>query len=320
MRNKSIEDKFSVEIDAYFNGIEDKCSRKPLEYMELVNLGKELGDLDFSSKSNKENMFKKIIKEENRSCDSMKKSSRSRRIGTMVASLSLVGVLSIPFMQTSFAQDLVDKVIKTISLGRTSFTQYESPKIDKIPVPSEYKGKIFDKNGNPIEIFTEENAKEGMYTANGEKIAYFEEGKIITVEEEKEIEKNKNLIIKDANEINQYTSFKASLPTYLPEGYKFDRATFYKTGGEVKNSKYATLYFTNDKGKELYMQQRENCEETGSSLGTDGKIEEVKINGVDAVIVDNRSISWETPEVIYFLSGKGNINKDELIKVAESMK
>jgi hypothetical protein len=107
----------------------------------------------------------------------------------------------------------------------------------------------------------------------------------------------------------------------LPEGYEFDRAEFYKDdNGVVENSKYITLYFTNKKtGEKIYIPQRFADEETAYSTGA-SKVEEIKINGVDAVLYDDRNIDWEANGVIYGISAKGKITRDELIKIAESIK
>ena len=63
----------------------------------------------------------------------------------------------------------------------------------------------------------------------------------------------------------------------------------------VKDSKYASLYFKNQKtGKEIYMQERFACEETKTGGGcNDDKIEKIKINGVDAILSDGNNIDWE---------------------------
>jgi hypothetical protein len=65
------------------------------------------------------------------------------------------------------------------------------------------------------------------------------------------------------------------------------------------------------------MQQRFADEETAYETGG-SKVEKIKINGVDAILYDN-SLDWEYNGVIYALNGKG-IAKDELIKIAESIK
>ena len=129
------------------------------------------------------------------------------------------------------------------------------------------------------------------------------------------------LVVKDPNELNNYTCFDVKLPSYLPEGYKFTEAEFFKDeNGVVENAKIIGLYFANEKtGKFIYMQQRLAVEEAGYVTGA-AKVEELKINGVDAVLYGDSNLDWEYNGVIYMLVGRGEIAKDELIKIAESIK
>ncbi|WP_315119175.1 DUF4367 domain-containing protein [uncultured Clostridium sp.] len=321
MNKKSIEDKFSIDMDAYFNGIEDPNSSNSQEYNEILKLGKTLAEKDFSKDSNKEAVSNRVLKNmnENKGDNNMKKLNKKSYIAK-IASVAAVGVISVSLIKPAFAREIADKIIKTISLGHISVVQVESSKMENIPVPEEFKGKIFDKHGNKIEIVTKENA-EDMYAANGEKIANLSNGEIITVEQEKKMRKEGMLELKDANELSDYLCFEAKLPSYLPEGYKFERAELYKRENGDISDKVTDLWFVNEKtGKTIYMQQRFASEEMGYADGTAGTVEEIKINGVDAVIIDDKSIDWEYKNVLYGLSGRGNISKDELIKIAESIK
>ena len=130
---------------------------------------------------------------------------------------------------------------------------------------------------------------------------------------------NNNLVVKDVDKLNDYTYFEVILPSYLPEGYEFDRAEFFRDeNGLVENSKYISLYFTNDEtGEYIYMQQRFADEETAYETGGQ-KVEQLKINGADAILYDN-NLDWEDNGVIYMLNGRG-ISRDQLIKTAESFK
>ncbi|MBW9149115.1 DUF4367 domain-containing protein [Clostridium sp. CM028] len=325
MSNKKIEDKFSREIDAYFNGIEDKKKIEQSEYSELLEFSKSMSKEDFSKDSDKKGVFNKTLKSinENKGENIMKKSNKFKKTAIAVAAICII---SVSVMQTSFAQDIAEKVIKTISLGHISVIQTEPSKIKEMRLTDEYKGKVFDKQGKQVQVVTKENRNE-LFTAKGEKIAHMQNGKIITVAEQEKMDKEREegvvVEVKDSSKLNEYTCFDVKLPTFLPEGYKFDRAEFYKEKNEtkVKNSKYISLYFTNkETGKFIFMQQRFPDETTKSASGTDGKIEETKINGVNAVISDDRYIDWETKNCIYSLSGRGEITKNELIKIAESIK
>ncbi|HCQ91724.1 MULTISPECIES: DUF4367 domain-containing protein [unclassified Clostridium] len=320
MSKKSIEDKFSAEIDAYFNGIEKKSKSDYEEYNEFLELGKILADKDFSEESNKEAVFKKTLENINQyKGENIIMKSKRNKLYKRLAGVGIACIVTITLSQTSFAQNFVEKIIKSISLEHVTVVEYEKDseaEIESMPVPEKLKGKLFDKDGNLIEIFTKEIKK--FYTADGEEIDNFdmETGEIITVSQAKE----KVLEVKDANELNKYTCFNVILPSYLPEGYKFDRAEFFKgKTGIVKDSKYIYLKFINEEtGKNIYMQQRFACEETGfSSNGSN--IEKIKINETDAILSDGKEIDWEYNDVIYSLTGK-KIGKNELIKIAESIK
>ncbi|WP_053954976.1 DUF4367 domain-containing protein [Inediibacterium massiliense] len=253
----------------------------------------------------------------------MKKSNKFRRPATLVASFAVVCIMGVSIMQSSFAQDLVEKIVQKVSLGHITVTQTESSQTDTLPMPDDLKGKIFDKDGKEIkELNKEKNQK--YYTADGEEIVGIGNGEIITASQQEKMnqeDESYNLVIKDPNEFNKYTCFNVLLPTYLPKGYELDKGEFYKDEKGNVSKKYIDLYFTNKKtGKYISMQQRFADEETAYETGTDGKIEKVKMNGVDAVISDDRYIDWEMNNVLYRLSGRGEITKDELIKIAESMK
>ena len=318
---KSIEDRFSMHIDAYFSGLERQNKLESEEYNELFEIGKALADNDFSKNSNKEGVYARTLSKisKYKGVGIMKKSKNLKHSITKVASIALVCILGFSVMQTASAQELVGRVLKPISLGHITVFEEEYGEIESFPVPEKLKGKIFDKDGNPVEIFSEELEK--LYTVDGEEIATFdlETGEIRTVAELDRMMEEEILIVEDTDKLNDYTCFDVILPDYLPEGYKFGRAGFFKgENGSVEDSKYIELYFTNDKtGEFIYMQQRFADEETAYATGG-SKVEKIQVNGVDAVLYGN-SLDWEYNGVIYMLNGRG-IAKDELIKIAESIK
>ncbi|WP_352404426.1 DUF4367 domain-containing protein [Sporanaerobacter acetigenes] len=323
MNKRNIEGMFSKEMDAYANGIERSKKVQSEEYNELLELGKKLTDNDFSKNSNKEEVFNKTLKNINkyRGEDNVKKSNKTRHNVAKVASFALVCILGFSIMQTSFAQDFVNKIVKTISLGHITIVQEEPSDVKSCPVPAELKGKIFDKDGKPVEELSVDKLQK-IYTVDGEEIAYIgSNGEIITVAEDEKMREEEYLVVKDSNELNDYTCFNVILPSYLPDGFTFDRAELYKDeDGTVENSKCIDLYFTNEKtGKYIFMQQRFADEEAGYVTGAN-KVEEVKINGVDTIISDDRDIAWEANGVLYNILGRGEITRAELIRIAESIK
>lgn len=325
MSKRKIEDKFFIELDDYSNGIENQNNSQEKEYYEILQLSKELANNDFSKNSNKEEVFDKTLKNINnyKGEDNMKKSNKNKRPIMKVASIALVCVLGITTMKTSFAQELVDKIVKSISIRHVTVIEEEAPiEGEIIPISESLKGQIFDKDGNPIEEFVVGQTQK-IYTADGEEIHNFisldDKIKIVTDSEKEKERETENLVVKNTNELNDYTCFDVVLPSYLPEGYEFDRAEFFRDeNGAVENSKYISLFFTNEEtGEFIYMQQRFADEETAYATGSD-KVEKIKVNGVDGLLYGD-NLDWEDNGVIYMLNGRGII-KGELIKMAESFK
>lgn len=208
----------------------------------------------------------------------MKNSRKSKHFIGKVAFFALICGLGFSIIQTSFAQEVVEKIVKTISVGHY-ITIYSADGIE-----------ISDIDGATAEIIT--------------------------------IGKEEYLVVRDSSKLNDYTCFNVILPSYLPEGYKFDRAEFYKGEEDtVKDSKCIELYFANKKtGNSMYVGQSFADEETAYGLMTEEKIEEIKINGVDAVMTGSSGIDWEANGVLYSILGTDQVTKSELIKIAESIK
>jgi hypothetical protein len=294
---------------------------------EIKKLEMDLSSLDFSKDSNKQAVFEKTCLKLNH--DRQKGDNilinKSKRIKTAVAAailVAFVGVTSIAAIKPAFAQQIISRIISSISLGHINAVKYEYP-VDPnatLHLPDELKGKVFDSDGKAIDVITKENAEE-LYTADGTKILGFtkEENGEIKISTQEDTDSNK-LILTDSSELKKYLCFEVKLPNYLPDGYTFEKAELYKDEKGVVDEKYVNIYFKNSKtGKTLYMQQSFACEETAYMAGTDGTMEKIQINGVDAVVFDSRSIDWENNNVLYFLSGRGEISKAELIKIAESI-
>lgn len=286
---------------------------------EFYDLAVSLSKIDFSKESNKDYIYNTTMRNINYKINN--NINKIKKTGIAVASLLIVSTI---LAQTTFAKEVVDNIIKTISLDHFSAVQYNDNQEEYI-IPNSLKGKIFDKNGNALEKITKDFGYDGVYTKDGEKIVNWNaaDDSVTTEKQEKEKEEkekaNENtLTITDSSKVNGYPCFEVKLPSYLPDGYKFEKAEFYKEGED--HDKYATLYFKNQKtGIEIYMQQRFACESTRGDLGTDDKIESVKINGVDAVLEEEHNIDWEDNNVVYYLGCK-DISKDEVIKIAESVK
>lgn len=302
-------------------------SKTTLDEMEaLQELAQKIGSEDFSKASHKEAVRKKVLNNiREKEGDRMKKSQRFKKPAVAVASIALGVTL---FAQTAIAQDFTQKIKEIFSIagGNINIIQEEAvERPDGVPVPENLKGQIFDSEGNEVKAFTD-SLKE-IYTKSGEKIAYLtnnENNEMIIVTEAQEAAKKAEttLTLTDVNKRNDYTAFDVKLPEYLPDGYKFDRIELYKDeNGKVENSKYITIFYTNEStGNFIFMQQRLSDEETGFTTGTDGTVEKVKVNGAEALIMDDSSIDWEADGVLYHMTSRGAFGKDDLLKMAESIK
>lgn len=214
------------------------------------------------------------------------KFNRLKKTGAVAASLLVATTLA---AQGAFAQNIENNIVKSLSLGHFTAVQYDD-----------------SKNAGDTAIAKTSNDDDNTVTTSIKK------GEEVKVD---------MLNVTDSSKLRGYTCFNIKLPAYLPEGYSFEKASFYKDeSGNVKDSKYADLYFINNAtGKEIYMQERFACDETKAELGTDDTIESIKINGVDAILEGKNNIDWEADNTIYYLNAK-DMTKDEAIKIAESVK
>ncbi|AIQ72746.1 DUF4367 domain-containing protein [Paenibacillus odorifer] len=320
MNSKDIQQKFSADLDESIYGAANDLKGAG-EYKELLELGRVLAHKDFSEGSDKTAILNKARrkyagqKEEK----GLRTKHRLRRPAVMLATLLVVSVLSVTFVQPSFAQELLMKVLQTINLGHIVAHEVEFS-ADSNVIPDDFKGKIFDSKGNALVTLDAAQKAGDIYNADGEKIVGVEDGRLVT-QSERDQEKAELLIERDSSKLNEYTIFNVGLPEYLPDGYTFDRAEFYKdSNGEVINSKYINLYFVNEATDEIIsMQQRHADSETAYEMSTDGTIEKVKINGADAVLVNGKGLDWEANGVLYGVTS-ASLDKNDLIKVAESIR
>lgn len=258
----------------------------------LEELAQKLGDEDFSQFSNKEEIRKRVLKNLTEKEEIHMKQSRSFKKPAVAVASVIVGISLLA--QTAIAKELAEKIKEVFSIanGNINIIQ-EAPRErpEGVPVPEHLKGQIFDRDGNEVKTFTDEITE--VFTKSGEKIAYLtndEQNKLMIVTEAQKAEKEAKtiLVLTDVNQRNDYTCFDVKLPESLPEGYQFDHIELYKNEqGKVENSKYIDIYYTNKKtGNRIFMQQRFADEETGFTIGTDGTVECVKVNGAEALMMD----------------------------------
>lgn len=291
----------------------------PQESLELLKLGRALAGQDYS-KAHKAAVLAKVqsrtqLKQE---AKQMKIKTGWKRPAMVMASLLVAGALSVSFVKPSFAQELVGRVLQSINLGNIIAHEMDAAQIPDFP--KEWEGKLFDKDGNVITSDSEKVSE--IYNAAGEQIVNFDGDKLITKSEQERIDKEaaeRIVAVKSRAELDKYAMFKVKLPEYLPEGFAFDRGEFYKSEEGV-NGKYVDLFFSSEhEGQDLKMQFRYSDKETAYEISTRMSIETVKINGVDAAMIDNRNLDWEADGVLYGISSHG-LDRDEVLKIAESLR
>ena len=287
-----------------------------IERMQIKKLEQALYTMDFSEVSNKKRVEERVFNKVKEPIK-MRKHFKLKKTGIVAATVLLIGGT----MQTAAAQDFMEKVIKTISTGHIVVSQYEKEEWTSVSVPKSLQGKIYLKDGTPVTEFTPDMSE--IYTSKGEKIANIDikTGAITTEKEEKAKEEDTTLIEYDMKKLNKYLCFDVKLPTYLPQGYEFDYAEFYKDEeGKVEQSKYITLIFSNSvTGKQVSLQERFADEETAYETGTDGSVEKVDINGVKAILSDGKNLDWEADGLLFSFYTQNNISSEELLKVARSL-
>lgn len=291
----------------------------PAESLELLELGRALAGQDYS-KAHKAAVLAKVqsrtqLKQE---AQQMKIKTQWKRPAMVMASLLVAGALSVSFVKPSYAQELLGRVLQSINLG--NIIAHEMDTAQNPDFPKEWEGKLFDKDGN---VITSDSKKvDEIYNAAGEQVVNFDGDKLITKSEQERLDKEaaeRIVAVKSRAELDQYAMFKVKLPEYLPEGFAFDRGEFYKSEEGV-NGKYVDLFFSSEhEGQDLKMQFRYSDKETAYEISTRMSIETVKINGVDAAMIDNRNLDWEADGVLYGISSHG-LERDEVLKIAESLR
>jgi hypothetical protein len=266
----------------------DRNLETTMETQQLLELATALYNKDFSATADCNTVLLKVQKMANNQEENIMKNKNRFKTPAIVLSVALfMGLLSITIAEPLFAQNIVNKVLASFNLGHIQVIQMETP--TSLP---------------PLSEAEQENDK--IMTV-GDKVKDTD-----TVIDDK-------LSLINFSDVAKYTDFDVLLPTYLPEGYTFDRAELYKDGEQI-SGKYVNLYFTNKETKKsIFMQQRFPDEETAYATSTDGKLEQLTINGVTAILMDDHKLNWETKNAMYSLSSK-DITKADLIRLAESIR
>ena len=104
---------------------------------------------------------------------------------------------------------------------------------------------------------------------------------------------------------------------YLPEGYEFEEAIFYKDkDGSIDNADFVILMFKNpDNDNVLRLFERDSK----SGFIAKGKSRKTKVNGKKAETLNSSAVQWSIGDITYSINGT-RIGLDDLRQIAESIK
>lgn len=305
--------------------------------MGKINNNRQIEELlktDFSSESSsKEKILNQLLlKIDNQKyIDDKKENCTMKKL--FVKPIFVTAVITVfvtGFAMTSYGQDFY-RVIKEVFVGEhAKYIVTERTGAPDLTIPDELKGKLYDKDGNILEQFPENRE---IYNQNGEELilsgvaskdgngGFITKTQALTREEYNELKNSKMTTMINPEEAKPYIAFDFSLPSYMPEGYVFDRIQLFndENGKPVENCEYAEVYFSNgDHAKDIYLQLRLMNEETAYEADI-GNVEEIKVNGNKGVIGEG-NIDVEIDGVMYMLRvSASGIDNEQLIKMAESI-
>ncbi len=222
----------------------------------------------------------------------------------------------------AYGQELL-RIVRTFTIGDYAKYNVLEDNREFIPVPEELQGLLFDASGNEMKKI------EGgqFFNKDGvEVIPIYDNGEFIlkTKEAVEASQKSNSLFLTNFEEAKGYFVCDILTPTYLPEGYKFEKAEFY--GGttleeifaDEEANKYMNIYYSNGTSQ-IRTMLRFMDEHTAFEGSVKEDVQILKIKGQDAV-VSEKILDIQIDDVMYMLFGNDDVGSDELIKIAESLK
>lgn len=314
MLEHDIAAEFSQDVDDLLQG-KAYCKKDNMgqEYQKIMELSQLCIKTDFSEESKirdglrvelmeslqekkYRNNFKEVI---------MNNLFNRYRSAAGLGFVALVALLAITIAFPGTVKGLTDNILKVLKLGsHSAVIQIDSTASqNKIPASALTleEQEILEKEG-----YIEKELSDGTVRIRNYGVAA-----ICEFESEKSND-SERLIYTDIDEAVKAVDFKVFLPEYLPVGYSFKNAESYQDSREYLNLIYS------DGEKEIILMQRAMNSNTAFTLGTDGSISSVEINGVMGAWLEPHSILWEKEEISYALFCQG-LTKDEAIKIANSI-
>lgn len=258
-------------------------------------------------------------KEINNMGKNMNKLRGSVNFKKIIATAACVTIFTVT---TAFAAGFI---IKTVKTGYNSFHQIDST-VEQ-PLMEKLKGKIFDENGNELHSISASDF-DNIYDKEGDKITGEIYAKMIEEATDGLVEisgkhdlKDREVDFENLKLAEENADFDIKVPEYLPEGYTLARVYTYKDEEGLPSLEYITLVYKNTESKEIIILERILNEDTAFEAGTNGKLEKITINSRIVAIINDISLSYETEDsVSVTINTHGNISKDELVKIAGSVK
>lgn len=248
-----------------------------------------------------------------------KKIKKSQKV---VAVAACIAILTI---STTFATRMGGNIIKIVSTGFNSFRQID-PDVPT-PLMEDFRGKIYNKDGIALDSIGK-NDIGNLYDKDGNKITgeMFAQmieaatgGKVKTLDNAHSEESQ--VVYETLEDAKNNSVFDVKTPTYLPDGYSVSKIYAYKSEDGIVSGEYLVIEYENAKGEKIIINERILNEQTAFEMGTDGKVEEITVNGRATVIMHDTFLHFETGDnVSVSINAKDNISKAELIKIAESIK
>ena len=247
-----------------------------------------------------------------------------------VSALAACVALVVVFSQTAIAKDFFGNIISSVSTGHNLFVKTDDSNM-KMTLPDEVKGKFYDKDGNPA---TEYRSGDTLFDAEGNEILdvprYITEtlgidtltmnGAKVKVQVKasdkdvlKEAEEAGENVVYELDKINDSLNFTAKLPDYVPENFEFFGAT--------ADGDYLFLYYRNkETGNYFAIHERAINDETTFETSTDGTLIETTVNGSKAVLMEGKTLDWETDGIAVSVMGRNTMSTADVYKVADSIK
>jgi len=237
--------------------------------------------------------------------------------------IALVAAVVLSLSMVVYGNDLV-RIIKTVTLGnRAEFIVAESVEsMERVPIEEEFAGKIFDKDGNALTHYPMDRQ---IYNADGEPVFITFDGettRLMTKEEYDEFFNVETVEFYDIEEGKSHFVTDVLMSEYMPEGYSFDKISFFGDLETLKTDPHANMYmsvFYSNGKDEIYSQVRFMDETYDFVRGASKDAKEMKLNGHDALLDGNR-LYIQIGDVMYMFFANENLDPKELVKMAETLK